>query len=1183
MRFPLVALRFLLLTWLGGGLAIAAPATPSEADNTATVLKKDGQVETLEAPGAAWQTARTNEPLRAGTVVRTGERSRALLRLLDQSHLQLGELSQLLIKPPASEGKPGTYSLLKGLFYLFHRNKPEEALFDSPIANAGVKGTEFLFAVEASGRTVLTLFDGEAELSNALGTLRLKSGEQGVVDPGQPPVKTPALFTTRLIQWCLYYPGVLDPDDLELTPAEAAVLAPALAAYRAGDLQAALAAYPPGRQLVSDFEKVFLGALLLAVGRVDQSEALLDTLAAPAGTKPARLASALRDLIATVLNLPPAAGTNALPHKSATEHLAASYVHQARADLAGALRAARASTAASPRFGFAWTRVAELEFSFGRTRDALAALDESLRLAPRNAQAVALHGFLLSAQNCIPAAQAEFDRAIALDGALGNAWLGRGLCKIRRGDSAGGRADLQAAAALEPQRALLRSYLGKAWQLLDQTPLARRELQLARQLDPLDPTAALYSALLLQQGNRINEAILELERSQSLNDHRAIYRSRLLLDQDRAVRGANLANIYRDAGMTDWSVREAGKAVNADYANYSAHLFLANSYNDLRDPRSVNLRYETPWLSEYLLANLLAPVGAGTLSQTVSQQEYSRLFERDRLGLVSTTEYLERGAWSQSVAQYGTYGSSSYVLEGSYLTDPGEHINGQVEQWGLSLQLKQQLGPADNLYFQATTAETKGGDLNQRFDPDQANALLRFQDEQEPLLLAGYHHEWAPDSHTLLLFSRLSGRLRVVDPDATSLNTRQINGREIQIIPQPYDQHYDSTLEIYGWEAQQILELRPHTLVFGGLVQGGEFETSNQHVPLGQRAGSFWTGQDYANATQRNIETSFLRLTAYAYETWQALPSLRLIAGVAYDYVEFPRNHRFAPVKDGTDSQDGLLPKAGFIWNITERSSARFGYTRSLSGASFDQSFRLEPTQVAGFNQAFRSVIPETLVGAHAGAEFDTFDVAWEHRFPTHTYAGVTLELLRSSVDRWRGAYLKTGGDQPVPNHLAERLDYEEKSLLASLDQLLGDQWVAGAAYRWSQASLRNTWPTALPIIGTGFEDLGGEIRSPNTTQRTGDLHQLQLRLLYHHPSGFFAGTEGVWRGQEASQDDAALPSSWFWQWNLHLGWRSPQRRFECGVGLLNVLGEWQGLHPINLHTAPPRLRTLATQVRLAF
>jgi hypothetical protein len=55
------------------------------------------------------------------------------------------------------------------------------------------------------------------------------------------------------------------------------------------------------------------------------------------------------------------------------------------------------------------------------------------------------------------------------------------------------------------------------------------------------------------------------------------------------------------------SVREAIRSVNSDYANYSTHLFLANSLNLLRDPNQVNQRYESAWFSEYLLANLLAP------------------------------------------------------------------------------------------------------------------------------------------------------------------------------------------------------------------------------------------------------------------------------------------------------------------------------------------------------------------------------------------------------------------------------------------------------------------------------------------------------------------------------------------------------------------------------------------------
>src|SRR5262249_44438028 len=145
-----------------------------------------------------------------------------------------------------------------------------------------------------------------------------------------------------------------------------------------------------------------------------------------------------------------------------TELLAASYYEQSlgirETSLRAALELASRATTNSPDFGFAWARVAELEFSFGRTGPALEALNRSLALAPRNAQALALNGFLLAAKNRTGEAIKWFDDALVVDPGLGNAWLGRGLCRIRRGDLHGGREDLLVAAALEPQRALLRSY-----------------------------------------------------------------------------------------------------------------------------------------------------------------------------------------------------------------------------------------------------------------------------------------------------------------------------------------------------------------------------------------------------------------------------------------------------------------------------------------------------------------------------------------------------------------------------------------------------------------------------------------------------------------------------------------------------------------------------------------------------
>src|SRR6185437_6430602 len=96
---------------------------------------------------------------------------------------------------------------------------------------------------------------------------------------------------------------------------------------------------------------------------------------------------------------------------------------------------------------------------------------------------------------------------------------------------------------------------------------------------------------------------------------------------------------------------------------YSAHLFLANSYFELLDPNRVNLRYETAFDDEFLIANLLAPVGASSLSQQVSQQEYSRLFEHDGAGAVSDTKYQVNGDWVQALTEYGHYGHRAFAFE----------------------------------------------------------------------------------------------------------------------------------------------------------------------------------------------------------------------------------------------------------------------------------------------------------------------------------------------------------------------------------------------------------------------------------------------------------------------------------------------------------------------------------------
>src|SRR6185503_16950970 len=107
----------------------------------------------------------------------------------------------------------GLIDLKAGAVYVFTRDKPREYLLQTPDAIGASRGTEFVVQVTPGGGTVVTVFNGEVDLYNAQGSVTLTNGDQGTVLPGQGPVKTPAIQATSVVQWWLYYPGVLDIDE----------------------------------------------------------------------------------------------------------------------------------------------------------------------------------------------------------------------------------------------------------------------------------------------------------------------------------------------------------------------------------------------------------------------------------------------------------------------------------------------------------------------------------------------------------------------------------------------------------------------------------------------------------------------------------------------------------------------------------------------------------------------------------------------------------------------------------------------------------------------------------------------------------------------------------------------------------------------------------------------------------
>jgi outer membrane receptor protein involved in Fe transport len=1129
--------------------AEAAESPPREGGE---IILTENEVDRSGA-AAKWTRAAVGDAVKWQEQVRTGELSRAGIELTTGGVLRLSELTSLRLRPPAA-GQAGGRSKIDfgtGVAYFFSRSDAE-ADIETPTASLNIRGTEFVLEV-AGGKTVVTMIDGEVGLSNGFGAIDLASGEQGIAEAGKPPRKTAVLDASEDIQWFLYYPGIADPAGFGGLGAD---FAASRKAYAEGDLLRALELLPAAGN--AD-EHRFAAAVKLASGRIDQVEAELRQ----AGDGP--LADSLRLLI-DVVRKPAAEMAGAGAPATAEGRMALSYVLQSRGDLEGALAAAREAVAASPDFGLGWARVAELEFSFGRSGRAIAAVDKALAFSPRNAQAISLKGYLELSRNRLPEARKFFAEAIAIDPALGNAWLGQGLASFQIRDREEGLRLITIAAAVEPNRAFLRSYLGKGFAEARKDRRAAHELGLARRLDPGDPTPLLYQALLDQRGNAYNRGIANLEQSIALNGNRSIFRSGFLLDKDRSVRESNLAAFYQNVGMTEVSLEEARRSVVSDYLNPSAHLFLSNSAAALRDPRRVSLRQETSWFNELLMANVLSPAGSALLPQNISQQEYTELFDSRRFGFTNRTNYRGDGEFLSTGTARWRLERTSFALDYDIFTADGFRPNEDVERHTAYLQMRHALTPRDSVYFHLKFQDFKGGDLRQLHDPAAFDPDFRVEQEQSPVTMVSYQHEWSPESRTLALGGALTDRIRSRNAGATSF-AMLIDPMDPELsAPLAFtgDLTQERETEVYFGEVQHIWITEHQTLLFGARFDRGSFPTTNTY------SNPVIGGILPADPFVLNADPEYERRVAYAYYTRELMKGLWANAGLAYDWQEYPFNSSIPPVSDDREESSELLPKAGIVWTPRDELTLRLGYARSKGGSTFDESVRLEPTQVAGFTQAFRTLINESVVGGVPGLLFDIGGASVLYKFPTRTYLGGEAFVRGAEAGRGVGVLAVDPASLTYYDtvQIGEELDYEERGGSVHVNQLVGDEWALGARYGFTRGELDRSFPQLAGVPGF-------------TSAESSDLHQAEAYLIWNHASGWFSRLNARYFSQDNSGYSPARPGDSWTQLDVSVGKRFFDHRGSLEVGILNLTGENYRFNPLLTLPDFPRERVFFVEMRM--
>ena len=1077
--------------------AVAQPApSASRCERPpAKAVSVQGTVEARRAGAAQWEPVKLNDTFCAGDAIRVGDKSRADVSLLNQSVLRLNANSAITVEAPKEE-QTGVVGLVQGAAHFFARG-PRSLEVQTPFTIAGVRGTEFYIGLEPD-QALMTVFEGTVVAQNAAGSLSLTDGQSAIAASGKAPVLTVVARPRDAVQWALYYPPVvyIRPDEF---PA-GSPLRRSTDAYVNGDLRQAfdaLQTLPPDTREPRLF--AYRAHLALAVGRVDDARA--DLGRALQATPNDANALALQSIIAVVQGDKQAArdaaqrAVAAAPN-SATAYIALSYSQQAAFDLPGARASLQKAVELDPQNALAWARLAEIQSSFGESDAALAAARKATELQPNLSRTQTVLGFAYLTQIRTGEARTAFERAITLDQADPLPRLGLGLAKIRDGNLDEGSRDIEVAASLDSSNALVRSYLGKAYFEEKRSPRDEREYNVAKQLDPNDPTPYFYDAIAKQTTNRPVEALQDIEKAIELNDNRAVYRSRLLLDADLAARSASLGRIYSDLGFQELALVEGWKSVNTDPSNFSAHRFLADSY-------AVLPRHEIARVSELLQAQMLQPLNTTPIQPQLAESnlflissggpgalsfnEFNPLFNRNGVSAQVSGLVGNHGTSAAEGVVAGILGKLSYSVGGFHYETDGFRINSDQKDDIANAFIQYEFTPQTSVQFEYRYRHTKAGDQQLNFFPEDVLPNLRTSAQTENYRL-GLRQAFAPNSILLVSLAHQSRdtHLRDVTPDVLSVDIREP------------DLHGTSG------EIQHLYRSAAFNLTSGI----GYFDISREQVtdvtfepPL-----DFLSSSSTASLDARHTN-------AYVYGYINTVPNVTFTLGASGDFFRTPNT-------TSSESKDQFNPKFGVTWNVLPTTTVRAAAFRTFKRTLLTNQ-TLEPTQVAGFNQFYDD---------QESTDAKVYGAAVDHKFTRTVFGGVE--------------YTRRDLDVPIPFLNAEtgesflvRRDWSEDVARAYLFWTPHPWWALSAEYRYERFERTED-------SGFGFKD--------ETT------HRVPLGVRFFHPSGLSVAFTGTYYHQDGNfQPRGAVcceaGTSSFWIANAGVSYRLPNRYGFVTIGATNL------------------------------
>lgn len=1041
-----------------------------------------------------WRPARIQQTICQGSWIRVEPNSRASLRLSSGVVLRLDQGSVLVL----GDISPNRLLLLKLLsgFVHFISRTPVPLQITTPIANAGPEGTEF--AISASdASTSLWVYEGKVKFYNDKGDLTLNPGQGAQARLGQAPQARIDIKPEDAVHWALYYPPLLPYHGSGNVDSG---IANAINNYRHGHIDQALSQLDamPQNEQTPYFYKV-RAAIRLSAG---QDSKALDDIRTLLQINPNDAeALALKSVLALTQNRKDEAynlanQAVAANPKSATAYSALSYTEQGRFHLDKAQLAANKATQLAPEDAMVWARKAELELAQGLTGDSRTSAGQALKLDPGLERTQTVTGFTQLLRMDADDALASFTKAIELDSTSPLARLGLGLAKIRNGDLAEGREDIEIAAILDPNNSLIRSYLGKAYYEERRNPLAEDQFNLAKERDPKDPTPYFYDAIEKQTTNRPVEALRDMQQAIDLNDNRGVYRSKLYLDQDSAARSANLARIYNDLGFGRVALKESWKALNQDSTNPTAHRFLSDAY--IGQPR-----YRAARASELLQAQLLQPLNITPVQPQLTGENIG-ILNSTGPGSLSVNEYDPLfNANGAHVVLNGAYGSRNTITDNAIVSGIYDNLSGSLGQFHYQTDgFRQNDGYKEDIYdafaqyaftpdfsgqIELKSGDVRAGDVPFRLNGDiQGRKDFKEAISQDSIRVGG-HLKINPKQN--LIGSFIYSTLKDVTFD-------QEPNQSIPFFTNHTTRN--QAIKTYQAEVQHLISDNSFSLVSGlGLANFIDRRQSIVRLFFGDTPIN--TPPQLKPKTPFNDDGNFYN--GYFYLKNRLFETLTTTLGLSVDSLESRLLDR-----------QQIDPKFGLVWNPLPQLILRGAAFRTLK-RPLATNQTIEPTQLAGFNQFFD--------------EFNATS-AWQYSFGVD-YRIVDKLFFGGEVS-WREG-LRPKIDKQIGGSQTSTLQrFNQSNHLAYLYWTPTDWLALKAEYR-------------IDSIDRSFGRTEQDSISPIDLK----TQQVPLSINFFHPSGLFAKFSGTYVDQKVFvfsdevRDFATLSES-FWTFDAALGYRLPKR-----------------------------------------